>query len=108
MFEIKVTPHRSLNSSQGVISDPDLANETEADLLEGLRNQGVSAVRRITIRRDNKEIPTKHIILTFDRASIPESINAGFIRCSVRPYLTRAAVSSASGSGTVLTPVVAN
>ncbi|KAH8039292.1 hypothetical protein HPB51_005538 [Rhipicephalus microplus] len=39
---IRVTPHRSLNSSQGVISEPDLANETEADLLEGLRNQAQS------------------------------------------------------------------
>lgn len=84
---IRVTPHRSLNSSQGVISEPDLANETEADLLEGLRNQGVTAVRRITIRRDDKEIPTRHIILTFDRSNLPDYINAGFIRCSVRAYI---------------------
>ncbi|XP_077549823.1 uncharacterized protein LOC144162958 isoform X1 [Haemaphysalis longicornis] len=86
-LDIRVTPHRSLNSSQGVISETDLLNETDADLLAGLKDQGVTAVRRITIRRDDKEIPTKHIILTFDRAILPQYINAGFIRCSIRPYI---------------------
>ncbi|XP_077550887.1 uncharacterized protein LOC144164247 [Haemaphysalis longicornis] len=86
-LDIRVTPHRSLNSSQGVISDTDLLTETDADLLEGLEDQGVTAVRRIMMHRDDKIIPTKHIILTFNRSSLPEHINAGFIRCSIRPYI---------------------
>ncbi|XP_077529718.1 uncharacterized protein LOC144142233 [Haemaphysalis longicornis] len=86
-LDIGVTPHRSINSSQGVISEPDLINETEAGLLEGLKGEGVTAVRRITMRRDDKQIMTKHIILTFDRSTLPESIKAGFIHCSVRPYI---------------------
>lgn len=61
-LEITVTPHRTLNSCQGVISESELINETDFDLLEGLREQGVTAVRRITIRRDGNEIKTKHII----------------------------------------------
>lgn len=42
-LDIKVTLHRSLNSSQGVFSETDLINETDADLLEGLKDQGVMA-----------------------------------------------------------------
>lgn len=86
-LEITVTPHRTLNSCQGVISESELINETDFDLLEGLREQGVTAVRRITIRRDGNEIKTKHIILTFDRCTLPEYVNAGFLRCKTRVYI---------------------
>lgn len=48
-------------------------NETETDILEFLREQGVAAVRRITIRRDGNEIKTKRIF-TFDRQSCLASL----------------------------------
>lgn len=86
-IKISVTPHRSLNSSQGVISEPDLLKETDSDILDGMRDQGVTAVRRIMIRRDGKEIPTKHVILTFDRSTLPQSVTAGFLHCEVRQYI---------------------
>ncbi|KAH6932150.1 hypothetical protein HPB50_003053 [Hyalomma asiaticum] len=41
-----VTPHRSLNGTQGVISERDDMNETDEGILENLRPQGVTAVRR--------------------------------------------------------------
>ncbi|GFT03568.1 uncharacterized protein TNCV_2986831 [Trichonephila clavipes] len=37
-----VTPHRSLNSCRGVISEPDLLCASEAEILEGLSDQGVT------------------------------------------------------------------
>lgn len=86
-LEITITPHRTLNCSQGVISKLDLINETETDILEGLRDQGVTAVRRITIRQDSKEIKTKHVILTFDRTPLLEILTAGYLRCPTRPYV---------------------
>lgn len=86
-FDITVTPQRTLNSCQGVISEAELINETASDLLEGLREHGVTAVRRITMRRDGREINTRHIILTFDRCTLPESVNAGFIHCKTRVYI---------------------
>lgn len=58
--DIAVTPHRTLNSCQGVISEAELINEAGSD---GLREQGVTAVRRLTMRRDGKEVRTKHINL---------------------------------------------
>ncbi|XP_023238775.1 uncharacterized protein LOC111637504 [Centruroides sculpturatus] len=52
---ILVTPHRSLNSSRGVISEFDLMSEDESDIQIGLLDQGVTSVRRISIRRDSAE-----------------------------------------------------
>ncbi|GFT04488.1 uncharacterized protein TNCV_1929981 [Trichonephila clavipes] len=36
-----ITPHKSLNSSRGVISEPDLFTTSEAEILEGFSNQCV-------------------------------------------------------------------
>ncbi|XP_067121212.1 uncharacterized protein [Centruroides vittatus] len=58
---ISVTPHGSLNSSRGVISEFDLMSEDESDIHISLSDQGVTFVRRISIRRDGKLIPTKHL-----------------------------------------------
>lgn len=84
---VTITPHRTLNCVQGVISEKQLTNETDADILENLRSQGVSAVRRITIRRANEEIKTKHIVITFNRSSLPERVNVAYISCPVRAYV---------------------
>lgn len=55
LIDIRVTHHRNLNSSQGVISEPDLTNETDADLLEGIKDHGVTAVKRITMRIETRK-----------------------------------------------------
>ncbi|XP_023226158.1 uncharacterized protein LOC111626866 [Centruroides sculpturatus] len=84
---ILVTPHRSLNSSRGVISEYDLMSEDESDIQTGLLDQGVTSVRRISIRRDGKLIPTKHLILTFDNSTLPSFLTAEYLRCPVHPYI---------------------
>ena len=45
-YKISVTPHRTLNNCQGVISEDDLLESSEDEILEGLSGQGVVAVRR--------------------------------------------------------------
>lgn len=91
---ISVSQHRTLNTSRGVISEPDLLHNTEDEILENLKEQNVIAARRIKIfLRDDKipanqvQIPTKHIILTFNTPSLPKSIKSGYLSCSVRPYI---------------------
>ncbi|GFW77149.1 RNA-directed DNA polymerase from mobile element jockey [Trichonephila clavipes] len=37
-----ITPHKSLNSSRGVISEPDLLTTSDAEILEGFSDQGVT------------------------------------------------------------------
>ncbi|GFX80436.1 uncharacterized protein TNCV_177751 [Trichonephila clavipes] len=44
-----VTPHRSLNSCRGVISEPDLLCASEAEILEGLSDQGVTQAAKSSI-----------------------------------------------------------
>ncbi|XP_023210361.1 uncharacterized protein LOC111613244 [Centruroides sculpturatus] len=86
-IQVTITPHTSLNSSRGVISEIDLMSEDESDMQIGLSDQGVTAVRRISIRRDGKLIPTKHLILTFNKPTLPSAITAGYLRCPIRPYV---------------------
>ncbi|XP_067131305.1 uncharacterized protein [Centruroides vittatus] len=86
-MEVTVTSHGSLNLSCDVISETDLMSEDESDIQIGLSDQGVTAVRRISIRRDGKFIPTKHLILTFNKPTLPSVITAGYLRCPVRPYV---------------------
>lgn len=47
---VEATPHRWLNASRGVIGSQDLPDPTEAELLEVLRGQEVTAERRITTK----------------------------------------------------------
>ncbi|GFW61650.1 putative RNA-directed DNA polymerase from transposon BS [Trichonephila clavipes] len=46
-----VNLHRSLNSCRGVISETDLLCASEAEILDGLSDQGVTEVRRIKIKK---------------------------------------------------------
>ncbi|GFT94240.1 RNA-directed DNA polymerase from mobile element jockey [Trichonephila clavipes] len=41
-----ITPHKSLNSSRGVISEPDLLTTSDAEILEGFSSQGVIQCQR--------------------------------------------------------------
>ncbi|GFU62286.1 uncharacterized protein TNCV_2108591 [Trichonephila clavipes] len=72
---------------RGVISESDLLCTSEAEILEGLSDQGVTQVRRITILRESKRLPTKHLILTFNSPKLPSTIKAGYLNCRIRPYI---------------------
>ncbi|GFX33399.1 uncharacterized protein TNCV_4122331 [Trichonephila clavipes] len=86
-FPLTVTPHKSLNSCRGVISEPDLLSSSEAEILEGLSDQGVTQVRRISVKKDSSLFPTKNLILTFNSPKLPSNIKAGYLNCKVRPYI---------------------
>ncbi|GFS88738.1 uncharacterized protein TNCV_4816391 [Trichonephila clavipes] len=82
-----VTPHRTLNSCRGVISESDLLYASETEILEGLSDQGVTQVRRIKIKKETSLFPTKHLILTFNSFKLPSNIKAGYLNCKLRPYI---------------------
>ncbi|XP_055932892.1 uncharacterized protein LOC129962916 [Argiope bruennichi] len=84
---VVVFPHSSLNSSNGVISCGELFNEPIDAITKELKGQGVSHVRRISIRRDGQLLNTKHLVLTFSFNKLPEYIKAGYMRLLVRPYI---------------------
>ncbi|GFX59132.1 putative RNA-directed DNA polymerase from transposon BS [Trichonephila clavipes] len=82
---VTISPHKSLNTSRGVISEPDLMSTPESEILEGFSDQGVIQVRRITIKKDVTIIPTKHLILTFNSPKLPPTIKAGYLNRKSRP-----------------------
>ncbi|GFU90513.1 putative RNA-directed DNA polymerase from transposon BS [Trichonephila clavipes] len=84
---LTLIPHKSLNSCRGVISEPDLLYASEGEILEGLSDQGVTQVQRITILKDSTRLPTKHIILSFNSPKLPPTIKAGYLNCKIRPYI---------------------
>ncbi|GBN27813.1 hypothetical protein AVEN_163564-1 [Araneus ventricosus] len=86
-FPIEATPHRTLNYSRGVISEPDLFDVSETELVEELQSEKVCAAHRITIKRNGCLIPTKHVILTFCKPELPKSIHAGYVYARVKPYV---------------------
>ncbi|GFT74252.1 putative RNA-directed DNA polymerase from transposon BS [Trichonephila clavipes] len=82
-----LTFFRSLNSCRGVISEPDHLSSYETEILEGLFDQGVTQVRKITIKKDSSLFSTKHFILTFNSPILPSAIKAGYLNCKVCPYI---------------------
>ncbi|GBN97626.1 hypothetical protein AVEN_98288-1 [Araneus ventricosus] len=84
---VSLTAHTSLNTCKGVITCGELLNKTVEKITEELNSGGVIHVRRISIRRDGQLLPTKHLILTFHKPKLPESIRAGYIKLAVRPYI---------------------
>ncbi|GBM17933.1 hypothetical protein AVEN_111085-1 [Araneus ventricosus] len=82
-----VETHVTLNTSKGVITCGRLLNLSNEEITQELGCQGVKDVRRINIRRDGELMPKKHFILPFNTPRLPEYIKAGYVRCSVRPYI---------------------
>ncbi|GFU05663.1 putative RNA-directed DNA polymerase from transposon X-element [Trichonephila clavipes] len=72
---------------ESVVSEPDLLSSSEAEILEGLSDQGVTQVRRISVKKDSSLFPTKNLILTFNSPKLPSNIKTGYLNCKVRPYI---------------------
>jgi len=88
-ISVTVYPHKSLNSSKGVIRDTErlLQHVAEDEIVEGLASQGVTHVKRFTIKRDGSTINTNTYLLTFSAATLPLKIKAGFNILRVEPYI---------------------
>ncbi|KAG0415064.1 hypothetical protein HPB47_007769, partial [Ixodes persulcatus] len=55
--------------------------KSEDEALAGLQKKAMVAVKRINIRRDGLEQPTKHLILTFQLHTPPSTIEAAYLHC---------------------------
>ena len=84
---VEVRAHPFLNSSKGIIKSRDLELCTEEEIAEELKDQGVTSVYRIKIRKDKKIIETSTLILTFNKPEIPKEIKAGFLNIKVEIYI---------------------
>nr|KAG5705734.1 hypothetical protein BaRGS_027393 [Batillaria attramentaria] len=77
-YPVTVSPHRSLNSSRGVIRDEALADLGEAELIRTLMSQAVTHA---------KVFKSGTIILTFGQPTAPEKLWAGFYWVKVKAFI---------------------
>ena len=68
-LNVTVTVHKTLNSCKGIVRDRMLKNETEENITEYLKQQGVTACKRFTIKKDGNLIETNTLLLTFNSTS---------------------------------------
>ena len=84
---VKVSPHRSLNVSRGVIRSRDIASCSIEEIVDELRPQGVTAAVIIHVRDGDSKHRTNMVILTFASTEPPKHITAGYMRVPVDPYI---------------------
>ena len=86
-LKCSVKPHSSLNTSKGIVRCPALSKVTTEHIIEFMGEQGVTDVRRITVRRDGILKPTNTIVLTFNTPILPTVVKIGFIQVKVDVYI---------------------
>ena len=84
---VTVSEHSTLNSSKGIIRDRSLKGETEENILEYLKPQGVTAVKRFKIRKGEHLIETNTFLLTFNMITLPKSLRIFYRMIPVEIYI---------------------
>ena len=70
---VLITPHRTLNSSRGVIRSSSLRGLTNNYILDELKSQGVTNVRRILRKEQGQLQPTDIVVITFNSPDLPKT-----------------------------------
>ena len=86
-IKVSVTEHYSLNSSKGIIRDRMLKGETEDNIVDYLRPQGVTGCKRFKIKKDGKSVETNTLLLTFNRINVPKSLKIFYRVIPVDVYI---------------------
>ena len=87
VIPITVSPHYSLNTNKGVIRCPDIKECSDEEILEGLKDEGVIKLDRISVFRDGQREPTGTFILTFQSQTLPKYIRVGYYRVAVSQFI---------------------
>ena len=83
---VKVTPHRSLNTSRGVIRCREFRDCDDTEVLNALSSQGVSDARRLMSKRNGVLEPTNTFLLTFALPTPPKLLKAAYMKIDVEAY----------------------
>jgi len=71
---IVVYPHKKYNFVKGVIKTKSLQHDSEEDIADYLKPQGITEVRRITIKKNNEIIKTNTYVISFNLQTCPKTI----------------------------------
>ena len=72
--QVEVETHKTLNRVKGVVRSLVMGQNTEAELLECLEEQGVTDISRVTIKKNQEIIKTNTYILQFQRHEVPKTV----------------------------------
>ena len=86
---VKVFPHKSLNSSRGVIKTKQLKDTAAKDVVERLKEQGVTDAYNITYQKGDKKISTDKWTLTFNTPTAPPTLKVPGLIVKVEPYIPK-------------------
>ena len=86
-LKCSVTPHKSLNTSKGIVQCPALIRQSNEHILEFMEEQGVTDVCRINVHRDGVLKPTNTFVFTFNTPKLPTVVKIGFIQAKVDVYV---------------------
>ena len=86
-LKCSVTPHKSLNTSKGIVRCPALIRQSNEHILEFMEEQGVTDVRRINVHRDGVLKPTNTFVFTFNTPELPTVVKIGFIQAKIDVYV---------------------
>ena len=64
-----------------------LKHETEENITEYLKTQGVTACKRFTIKKDGNFIETNTLLLTFNTTTLPKSLKTFYRIIPVEVYI---------------------
>ena len=77
----------STHTFKGVIRSRELALATEDEITSALWKQGVTNIKRISIRKGEQRIQTNTYILTFDKPRTPNEVKIGYCLERVEQYV---------------------
>ena len=80
-----MTAHKSLNSSNGVVRNWELARIDPEEIKENVPM--ITDVQRIVVKSNNTEIKTNSLILTFNTHKIPDSLKICYFNIPVSQYV---------------------
>ena len=86
-LKIKSYAHLSLNTSKGVVRSSELSLCTLDEIKSYLQQQGVTDVKRISIKRNEETINTNTYIFSFNKPQLPKEIKVGYNNIKVSPYI---------------------
>ncbi|XP_071091234.1 uncharacterized protein [Haliotis cracherodii] len=88
-IEVAVSVHRTLNSCRGIVRDRArcLSDMSEEEIATELEDQAVTAVKRLTFKKDGVITNTNTYLMTFARTTLPQSIKAGYFHIGVDVYV---------------------
>ena len=84
---VRVSIHKTLNSSRGAVRCRDLADMTEVEIRDELKDQGVVGMNRVTLKKEGKVIPTNTLFLTFGSPKLPKEITVGYLKVKVALFI---------------------